>query len=321
MMWPCHNYFTICFYISKIQRKMNLILDFVFIKIERVLNLILILVCVWYTDLLCVWEKKKSECYVRFVICTSSNLLLIVLNNLDFRELLVSVRFDGPGWQWSGSFFPDHLGDAQLKMRNSASGVSYMVRVEVQNADLDVHSKKFSGRNNINTGTVLILLSDDKTGFVPYRIDNFSMEVTSLWVCAALASFENWMTIILMITFFRKCGYINRDVNLLKQLFIPTHHVNTLGMSLAILIALLLRYIAFYQVDLTWTNYATLFLPHTRWTAIWFPSKFALKPLHTNGCIDSWRTKFGYIQSGYSQWWCSCVTAIHIWGKNVFRSD
>ena len=125
-------------------------------------------------------RKKKSECYVRFVICTSSNLLLIVLNNLDFRELLVSVRFDGPGWQWSGSFFPDHLGDAQLKMRNSASGVSYMVRVEVQNADLDVHSKKFSGRNNINTGTVLILLSDDKTGFVPYRIDNFSMEVTSL---------------------------------------------------------------------------------------------------------------------------------------------
>ncbi|KAL6856895.1 hypothetical protein ACP4OV_018277 [Aristida adscensionis] len=92
------------------------------------------------------------------------------------RDLLVSIRFDGPGWQWSGSFFPDHLGDAQLKMRNSASGVSSMVRVEVQNADIDIHSKKFSGRNNISTGTILILLSDDKTGFVPYRIDNFSME-------------------------------------------------------------------------------------------------------------------------------------------------
>ncbi|KAL6659540.1 hypothetical protein ACP70R_003580 [Stipagrostis hirtigluma subsp. patula] len=92
------------------------------------------------------------------------------------RELLVSIRFDGPGWQWSGSFFPDRLGDAQLKMRNSASGVSNMVRVEVQNADIDIHSKKFSGRNNINTGTILILLSDDKTGFVPHRIDNFSME-------------------------------------------------------------------------------------------------------------------------------------------------
>ncbi|AQK78309.1 pleckstrin homology (PH) domain-containing protein [Zea mays] len=92
------------------------------------------------------------------------------------RDLLVSIRIDGPGWQWSGSFFPDHLGDAQLKMRNSASGLSYMVRVEVQNADLDLNSNRFSGKNNINTGTVLILLSDDKTGFVPYRIDNFSME-------------------------------------------------------------------------------------------------------------------------------------------------
>uniref|UniRef100_A0A0E0LQM8 C2 domain-containing protein n=1 Tax=Oryza punctata TaxID=4537 RepID=A0A0E0LQM8_ORYPU len=92
------------------------------------------------------------------------------------RELLVSIRFDGPGWQWSGSFFPDQLGDVQLKMRNSASGVSNMIRVEVQNADIDVHSNKFAGRNNSNTGTILILLSDDKTGFVPYRVDNFSME-------------------------------------------------------------------------------------------------------------------------------------------------
>uniref|UniRef100_A0A453S1U3 Vacuolar protein sorting-associated protein 13 VPS13 adaptor binding domain-containing protein n=1 Tax=Aegilops tauschii subsp. strangulata TaxID=200361 RepID=A0A453S1U3_AEGTS len=92
------------------------------------------------------------------------------------RELLVSIRFDGPGWQWSGSFFPDRLGDAQVKMRNSASGVSNMVRVEVQNADIDMHSKKIAGRNNSTTGTILILLSDDKTGFVPYRIDNFSLE-------------------------------------------------------------------------------------------------------------------------------------------------
>uniref|UniRef100_A0A0E0AQ59 Uncharacterized protein n=1 Tax=Oryza glumipatula TaxID=40148 RepID=A0A0E0AQ59_9ORYZ len=53
------------------------------------------------------------------------------------RELLVSIRFDGPGWQWSGSFFPDRLGDVQLKMRNSSSGVSNMIRVEVQNADID----------------------------------------------------------------------------------------------------------------------------------------------------------------------------------------
>ncbi|XP_040382901.1 uncharacterized protein LOC102719317 isoform X2 [Oryza brachyantha] len=92
------------------------------------------------------------------------------------RELLVSIRFDGPGWQWSGSFFPDRLGDVQLKMRNSASGMSNMVRVEVQNADLDVQINKIAGRNNSSTGTILILLSDDKTGFVPYRVDNFSME-------------------------------------------------------------------------------------------------------------------------------------------------
>uniref|UniRef100_A0ACD5WZJ8 Uncharacterized protein n=1 Tax=Avena sativa TaxID=4498 RepID=A0ACD5WZJ8_AVESA len=92
------------------------------------------------------------------------------------RELLVSVRFDGPRWQWSGSFFPDRLGDAQVKMRNSASGMSNMVRVEVQNADIDIHNNKIAGRNNSTTGTILILLSDDKTGFVPYRIDNFSLE-------------------------------------------------------------------------------------------------------------------------------------------------
>uniref|UniRef100_A0A453S1X5 Uncharacterized protein n=1 Tax=Aegilops tauschii subsp. strangulata TaxID=200361 RepID=A0A453S1X5_AEGTS len=49
-------------------------------------------------------------------------------------------------------------------------------RVEVQNADIDMHSKKIAGRNNSTTGTILILLSDDKTGFVPYRIDNFSLE-------------------------------------------------------------------------------------------------------------------------------------------------
>ena len=66
-----------------------------------------------------------------------------------------------------------------MKMRNSASGVSNMVRVEVQNADIDIHSKKIAGRNNSTTGTILILLSDDKTGFVPYRIDNFSLEVNS----------------------------------------------------------------------------------------------------------------------------------------------
>ncbi|CAL5352332.1 unnamed protein product [Camellia sinensis] len=31
------------------------------------------------------------------------------------RELLVSIRFNEPGWQWSGCFLPDHLSDTQMK--------------------------------------------------------------------------------------------------------------------------------------------------------------------------------------------------------------
>jgi hypothetical protein len=51
-----------------------------------------------------------------------------------------------------------------------------MVRVEVQHADFANHNGK-SVQPNGNSATLLILLSDDKTGFMPYRIDNFSMEV------------------------------------------------------------------------------------------------------------------------------------------------
>jgi hypothetical protein len=155
--------------------------------------------------------------------------------------LLVSIRFDGPGWQWSGSFFPDHLGDAQVKMRNSASGVSNMVLVEVQNADIDIHNNKIAGRNNSTTGTILILLSDDKTGFVPYRIDNFSLEVNS---SCSVAFLKLYGSQVYMISFFyksRNCGYISRDVNLLKQSYILTRLVNMPGMNLAILTVLLLR--------------------------------------------------------------------------------
>lgn len=92
------------------------------------------------------------------------------------RELLVSIRFNEPGWQWSGSFLPDCLGDAQVKMRNYVSGASSMVRVEVQNADLTISNEKIIRNSNGNSMTQLILLSDDKSGFMPYRIDNFSME-------------------------------------------------------------------------------------------------------------------------------------------------
>lgn len=61
------------------------------------------------------------------------------------RELLVSVRFDEPGWQWSGCFFPEHLGDTQLKMRNYVSGAVNMVRAEVQIADGAIKDEKIFG--------------------------------------------------------------------------------------------------------------------------------------------------------------------------------
>ncbi|KAL4187276.1 hypothetical protein AMTRI_Chr09g38240 [Amborella trichopoda] len=91
------------------------------------------------------------------------------------RELLVSVRFDEPGWQWSGSFLPDRLGDIQVKMHNYVTGALNMVRVEVQNTDFSIQDKRLFYSSNGNSGTYLILLSDDDTGFMPYRIDNFSM--------------------------------------------------------------------------------------------------------------------------------------------------
>ncbi|XAR69469.1 hypothetical protein NMG60_11001060 [Bertholletia excelsa] len=92
------------------------------------------------------------------------------------RELLVSIRFNEPGWQWSGCFLPDYLGDTQLKMRNYISGAIRMIRVEVQNADVSIQDEKVFGSHHRNSGTNLVLLSDDDTGFMPYRIDNFSKE-------------------------------------------------------------------------------------------------------------------------------------------------
>ncbi|PKA51468.1 hypothetical protein AXF42_Ash002833 [Apostasia shenzhenica] len=92
------------------------------------------------------------------------------------RELLVSLRFNEIGWQWSGSFLPDCLGDAQVKMHNYVSGELNMVRVEVQNADMALSDDKLVANSDSGSSTQLILLSDDNTGFMPYRIDNFSME-------------------------------------------------------------------------------------------------------------------------------------------------
>ncbi|VFQ74897.1 unnamed protein product [Cuscuta campestris] len=92
------------------------------------------------------------------------------------RELLLSVRFVEPGWQWSGCFLPEHLGDTQVKMRNFVSGAVNMIRVEVQSADFSIRDEKIVGSPQGNSGTNLVLLSDDDTGFMPYRIDNFTKE-------------------------------------------------------------------------------------------------------------------------------------------------
>eukprot|EP00250_Pteridium_aquilinum_P003331 c13650_g2_i1 orf=2-889(+) len=92
------------------------------------------------------------------------------------RPLLVSVRFDQHGWDWSGAFMPDQLGDTQLKMRNLVTGVTQILRAEVQNAlSLENELHDISSTNN-SLGTYLILLSDDESGFMPYRIENFSLE-------------------------------------------------------------------------------------------------------------------------------------------------
>ncbi|XP_059074534.1 uncharacterized protein LOC131074913 isoform X2 [Cryptomeria japonica] len=97
------------------------------------------------------------------------------------RELLVSIRFDEPGWDWSGSFLPDKLGDTQVKMRNYVTGALQMVRIEVQNASVAVGDVKGVNNSDGSLATYLVLLSDDDTGFMPYRIDNFSMERLRLY--------------------------------------------------------------------------------------------------------------------------------------------
>ncbi|KAI4303707.1 hypothetical protein MLD38_039306 [Melastoma candidum] len=92
------------------------------------------------------------------------------------RDLMVSICYDEPGWQWSGSFVPDNLGDTQVKIRNCASGSLNLIRVEVQNADGSISDEKVITSLQGGSGTHLILLSDDNTGYMPYRIENFSKE-------------------------------------------------------------------------------------------------------------------------------------------------
>ncbi|KVH90901.1 hypothetical protein Ccrd_007067 [Cynara cardunculus var. scolymus] len=124
--------------------------------------------------------KVGQNSHIHWTDITSHHLLSHACLLAYGRELLVSVRFNEPGWQWSGCFFPEHLGDTQLKMRNYVSGAVNMVRVEVQNADDAIRNEKLVGNPHCDSGTNLILLSDDDTGFMPYRIDNFSKELPSV---------------------------------------------------------------------------------------------------------------------------------------------
>lgn len=91
------------------------------------------------------------------------------------------MRFSDHGWDWSGGFSPEQLGDTQVKVRNHTSGATQMLRVEVSNmTSSDTSSIRGVGSGSGSLGTCLISLSDDETGFLPYRIDNFSMEVILL---------------------------------------------------------------------------------------------------------------------------------------------
>ncbi|KAM0008486.1 putative vacuolar protein sorting-associated protein [Helianthus debilis subsp. tardiflorus] len=67
-------------------------------------------------------------------------------------------------------------------MRNYVSGaVTNMVRVEVHNAGDAIRDAKIFGTPHGDSGTNLILLSDDDIGLMPYRIDNFSKETLHVY--------------------------------------------------------------------------------------------------------------------------------------------
>ncbi|CAM6098991.1 unnamed protein product [Calypogeia fissa] len=92
------------------------------------------------------------------------------------REFLVSMRIDEHGWDWSGAFAPDQLGDTQVKVRNHTTGMMHMLRVEVSSMLASAGGAQIAGPAGGSLGTYLILLSDDETGFMPYRIENFTLE-------------------------------------------------------------------------------------------------------------------------------------------------
>ncbi|EFJ34124.1 hypothetical protein SELMODRAFT_439148 [Selaginella moellendorffii] len=89
------------------------------------------------------------------------------------RTLLLSLRYNEHGWDWSGGFSLDRLGDTQVKVYNHLTGVKEMLRVVVSDANAAGDS---IGSGNDRLGTFYIIVTNDETGFMPYRIDNFSKE-------------------------------------------------------------------------------------------------------------------------------------------------
>ncbi|THG09417.1 hypothetical protein TEA_028016 [Camellia sinensis var. sinensis] len=64
------------------------------------------------------------------------------------RELLVAIHFNEPGWQWSGCFLPDHLGDTQVKMQNHVSGAVTKT--------VHLYAKQYHSRNADNPGAAIV---------------------------------------------------------------------------------------------------------------------------------------------------------------------
>jgi hypothetical protein len=90
----------------------------------------------------------------------------------------VCLRFDENGWDWSGGFAPDQLGDILLKMRQQSNRSITMVRVDVSCPDPPESEGKMAGGGSRGVGTCVVVISEDKGGFEPYRIENFSTEVS-----------------------------------------------------------------------------------------------------------------------------------------------
>ena len=86
-----------------------------------------------------------------------------------------------------------------MKIMNYISGSLHMIRVEVQNADASIKDEKMVGSLHGNLGTNLILLSDDDTGFMPYRIDNFSKEVANCFIIPLHSKLQEVSTLLLIL--------------------------------------------------------------------------------------------------------------------------